>query len=322
MTITNYKNQYLRITSDRFKNALANIPDYAGFFHVTGKIGCNGTSYTEKINFPFVGDNLWVTDATQAVQLENSVYSLKVKNFHSLVEYEVLTTPIDLGYVADNCTDPSGQCELGDGSYPAYFAPLFKSQIDDYFAGLSIASDVTVTFSGNFINIFDLPEGFIMSSIGYNNVDNEETIDTMSFYRQYLNQDPEDLNPINFFADSNGDLLIHWKFFDEVEGVDDALIDGVYNIHLKYEYTSEEYSGGGWETEEMCAFIDIETKCLVAAKITELLSGVSTNGENAHLMHYALINGSNCGCNCTELCALYTELLTLIKDSTVQDCGC
>lgn len=315
MTITNYKNQYLKVTSDRLKYAMDNVSEFAGYFYVTGKIGCNGTSIQEKINWPLAFDDTWVVDATKAVQLENSVYSLKVKNTSSLLSYEVITTPIDLGYVADNCTDPSGQCELDDTGFPAYFAPLFKTQIDDYFDSIGITSNVTVTFSGNFIIIEDMPDGFIMGAIGFNNVDDEATIDTNLFYKNYLNQD----EPINFYVDSEGDLLIFWNFLKDVDGVIDGLIDGVYNIHLKLEYTDN----GGYETEEMCAFIDIKTKCLVAAKITELLSDDTTDGENVHLLHYALVNGSNCGCNCEDLCKIYDEIVKLTVNSTlVTDCGC
>lgn len=319
MTITNYKDQYLKVDSALVKKAMANVSDYAGFMYLTCKIGCDGEEIMEKINWPFAFDDGWFYDATKAVQLENTVYSLKVKNINSLVEYEMITTPIDLGYVADECTEPDGQCEMS--VFESHFAPLFKAQIDAYFATIDIVSDVTVTIGGNFIAVYDLPEGFVMSTLGYNSEDNEDTIVTETWHKNYLNQE-DNLQPLNFFVDSNGDLLIHWKFFDSVEGVVDSLIDGVYNVHIKIDHTSEETGGNGYETETMCAFIDILTKCLVATTITGLLNGTSKDAENVHLLHYALINGSNCGCNCADLCEIYTEILKLTIDSTVVPCGC
>jgi hypothetical protein len=99
------------------------------------------------------------------------------------------------------------------------------------------------------------------------------------------------------------------------------LKDGVYHFDVKAFKNDNTYT-----YEENCSFIDITYKCKVAATIKTLLDK-SEDGlvaSNVHVLHYALTNGSNCGCNCTEMCNIFRELTKLIIPVKLQNqsCGC
>ena len=104
-----------------------------------------------------------------------------------------------------------------------------------------------------------------------------------------------------------------------------SFIDGVYRISVK---RFEENVGTIFI--ENCLFIDVTIKCKVAALLKEIIeeNKVKTGEKKstiAHLLHYALVNGSNCGCNCAEMCDVYKELVALldtINPEIFTDCGC
>lgn len=101
--------------------------------------------------------------------------------------------------------------------------------------------------------------------------------------------------------------------------------DGIYKFEVKiYEI------GQGTTLESNCIFIDITFKCKVAALLKNIITENKTkSGEKlsttAHILHYALFNGSNCGCNCEEMCQVFTYLNDLLSNLDPQifvDCGC
>ena len=85
-------------------------------------------------------------------------------------------------------------------------------------------------------------------------------------------------------------------------------LDGIYKVTLKIRPLS-----GGFTQIQNCIFVDITLKC----KVATLLKSVLDNGNStmAHLLHYSLVNGSNCGCNCDELCINYNALQEVIVAS-------
>lgn len=112
----------------------------------------------------------------------------------------------------------------------------------------------------------------------------------------------------------------------------DKLMDGVYSFEVKLFYT-EGFGGGTTYTyEQNCAFIDITFKCRVAKTLENLLTTSEPNdiATNAHILHYALVNGSNCGCNCNEMCEVFKELKSLLlppelwkhEPNISGNCGC
>ena len=96
-----------------------------------------------------------------------------------------------------------------------------------------------------------------------------------------------------------------------------TFIDGIYYIRLNLWKPA-----GGYTQMANCAFVDVTFKC----KVAQLLEGVISSGLNtmAHMLHYSLTNGSNCGCNCDELCVNFALLGEILTESPQirNDCGC
>ena len=100
------------------------------------------------------------------------------------------------------------------------------------------------------------------------------------------------------------------------------LIDDIYNIQVRL------ITNTGYIQITNCAFLDISYKCKVANLLKELIIETDLpDGEKVstfvHILHYSLINGSNCGCNCGELCTIFSQLSDILN-VTIQDndCGC
>ena len=122
-----------------------------------------------------------------------------------------------------------------------------------------------------------------------------------------------------YFVFSADGIEVKPAFFNVV--VPTSIIDGVYTFIVKPFIDLNNYS-----YEENCAFMDITFKCKVAKYIDDL-SKIAEDGAvatNVHILHYALVNGSNCGCNCTAMCDTFKQLYDILKPITpqLQGCGC
>lgn len=106
-----------------------------------------------------------------------------------------------------------------------------------------------------------------------------------------------------------------------------SISSNIYSISVKLFKTDENILIAN------CAFIDplSDISCKVAALLHNIISEYEdkTLTEKpsllAHILHYSLINGSNCGCNCDELCKNYIALLELLSNvnpELLADCGC
>lgn len=123
----------------------------------------------------------------------------------------------------------------------------------------------------------------------------------------------------SYFNFSSDGIEVKPAFFNVISP--NTIIDGVYNFIVKI-FTDED----NYEYEENCFFVDLVTKCKVASYLDQL-NDKNENGKiatNVHIMHYALVNGSNCGCNCQAMCDVYNELYNILKVVTpqMQSCGC
>lgn len=105
------------------------------------------------------------------------------------------------------------------------------------------------------------------------------------------------------------------------------LDNGVYKVTVKI----FEISPAQTILISNCALVDIDVTCQVAAMLHNLIGEYEdkTLTEKpsiiAHVLHYALVNGSNCGCNCAEMCQVYDaliDILTNIDPKLLADCGC
>jgi hypothetical protein len=103
--------------------------------------------------------------------------------------------------------------------------------------------------------------------------------------------------------------------------------DGVYYLNVRLVKPDD----AGYVEFSNCLFVDITYKCSVASLLKNIISENKNLQDNEkistiiHILHYALVNGSNCGCNCTEMCTVFNELTSLLSniDPQIQnDCGC
>lgn len=107
--------------------------------------------------------------------------------------------------------------------------------------------------------------------------------------------------------------VVGWNITPALYGLE-SFIDGIYKVKIRAVKTDN-----SWAEEENCFFLDCETKCKVATFVTAFLSHDVEEKEEAlyvTMIHYALINASNCGCNCAELCNLYFELSEILASRT------
>jgi hypothetical protein len=97
-----------------------------------------------------------------------------------------------------------------------------------------------------------------------------------------------------------------------------TLVDGIYGLNLRLILPA-----GGSDNDSTCAFIDVTYRCLLSNYLDGLIAAEDTSSIS-YLLHYALTIGSNCGCNCDELCEVFAALTEILKDTTTQtnDCGC
>lgn len=122
-----------------------------------------------------------------------------------------------------------------------------------------------------------------------------------------------------YFAFSASGIEVKPAFFNVISP--NSIIDGIYHFNVKI-FTDE----NNYHFEEDCAFMDITFKCKVA-KYLDVLNDINEDGQiatNVHVLHYALVNGSNCGCNCVAMCTVFKQLYDILKPITpqLQGCGC
>lgn len=148
-------------------------------------------------------------------------------------------------------------------------------------------------------------------------IDTTGTCPTKYFNKNYSNTDVVDIN--SDFYILSGVLYIKPTLFGLT-----SFVDSVYKFTISF------ITPTGFVKISNCLFVDITLKCKVATFIKDILNE-STNVTNekvgtlVHILHYSLVNGSNCGCNCAEMCEVYVELvniLTGIDPQVLEDCGC
>jgi len=304
MTISNYDNgKYIKIDSDYIKN----IDDYNNV-EIGVNINCCGVDDIESIQSTVLQteDGNWNVDLDSAVKLTSTLRALNLYNIITGQKSNVMTSPIDLGYVEDNCS--SDICTLE--TFASHFIPIFETLLDTFFTSIGLSPDLTITFDENLLKIEGLPDNYILQSAEYG--PSEPYTEVIAGYANDYGK--------AFIA--NGSLFLTYKFF---AGNLSKFRDGIYKITLKYNA-----SNGSWVSESGCAFIDIDTKCKVASFLQNIVAENKTSIQDKpstiiHVLHYALVNGSNCGCNCNELCEIYSELYSLINDNPKlvnKDCGC
>lgn len=131
--------------------------------------------------------------------------------------------------------------------------------------------------------------------------------------------DVSDLITNNVFQVSGKDIYIKPSFFGLKH-----IVDGIYSLKIRILKTNNSFT-----VENNCSFIDILTRCKVAGTLRGLLKDIKNpNKEKVATviqnLHYALVNGGNCNCNCSELCVAYDNLKHWLNQNinNCLDCGC
>lgn len=308
MTITKFSDKYLKIISDYIQDAITNPEDYDSI-EVTGNINCcasNCGNQEASYIIPVLNNNKWVIDLTEAVYLNSTLQKINVQSLSALNTVNALTTPIELSYVEDNCSE-STLCTLE--TFSSYFTSLFKTELDNFFTSIGLTTNVTVTISGNEVIFEDFPAGWGLFNVEHGN---EEPYTLIPFGYNELGSQA--------FLGTDG-LYVPSTFFSMEE-----YENGIYHFGVKI-YKAD---GASFIYEENCAFIDIDIKCKVAALLNKIVKEANNTTDEkvstvAHMLHYGLVNGSNCGCNCSQMCEVYRELISIINSadpSIYTDCGC
>lgn len=286
------------LTANSDKNVIGQpdvaVPDFgpirSGYtsFTVTGKVNCCDESvYSQTITEEQMYSTEWnINFPTNANSYINGIW---FENIYSGFSFNILDSQLLVG-----------DYSCSNGNITALF-PIVGQFFNDNF-GVIIQQDYTYDpITGECVYIiYDLPD-----SIKPKYFEIESSFVTTYTYFNFL--------PItNGFFDADA-LLLSPDFFAQ----GNAFQDGVYTITLTYIDLN-----GNIITETNCFFLDCNTACLVSTKIKELEEASNEkNATNIFLLHYTLTEGSNCGCNCEELCEIFRKLCTNLN-STSCLCGC
>jgi len=294
MLITKQGLNYIKLDSNYIQDVILNTSNYSSIL-LEGNSNCcqsNGVNANIVQEITLTNTN-WLFDLTAPVNLGNTLISLSLKN--------VITSnifPVNLNYnlapIVNNCS--SNSCTLQDDTN---FTLVLTGIISIWFLNNTAISVMPiVTVNNNTLMISRLPINFIPILV---------TTDTQKEYKSKYNN----LSSKMFLNGTS--LYIDPLYFNYT---DNLIKDGIYKFNLKITRANN----AGFITESNCAFIDNYTKCLVANKLN-ILKEIEPIDSTIHILHYALTNGSNCGCNCDELCEIYKELHSLLNNIT-NDCGC
>jgi hypothetical protein len=158
-----------------------------------------------------------------------------------------------------------------------------------YNFGINISTALTGTCNFNSIDnyftytIENLPSNIVVKNIQY-------LLDGVE-----INEPFEIQNNLTFSVTTEG-IELFPNFFGQ-----ETLTDGIYSINTKI--VTKNFIE---ISDSTCYFVDCNTQC----RLTEKLEGLKENKDKMDLLmiHYALINNSNCGCNCTEMIELFKQL--------------
>jgi len=298
MTITYLQDiDFLLVESPKLDEVIANP---SGFSSVTvsGDLNCGAcaTLFTEELPISAAAS----ADLNTQVQLGRTLINFKFINA-TTESLETAPVSIDLSGVTSSCL--SGNCTLETS--PTNCADVFISSLTDYFDSIFVPTGIiVVAFEDNKLIVSGLPINYTL----YSFEDNTGLTGVFSL----------NLSESGILLTSQG-LLIPPTFFGLPH-----YVDGVYKMELKIVAIDNSYS-----IESNCVFVDVTFKCKVALYLKDIVGG-TVNGKvglTATMLHYALTNSSNCGCNCQDMCRAYKELYSILNgagliNQTSSDCGC
>lgn len=307
LTLSNQGCSLIKIDSDLFASMLGDISSYANIL-ITSSINCCPTSYTNTLLLTntsacttCIGVNMWSIDMNLLATAGFDITGVYLKNLVTGQVYNTLSVPIDWAYYAANCIPLN--C-LISAVGPGHYDNLFRIAINSYLTTNMFWTTVTVGFCGNKLTICNLPANIVLSHITY---DDGSTLGGVQLFKY------NDINSASFI--SGNSIYINPTLFSA-----STFADGVYKITVRLNKTD-----GSYIEQNSCFFLDCVSKCKVATAIDNYIENttdksIASSFNNLHMIHYALTNDGNCGCNCNDLCDLY-KYFTSQLDNTIP-CGC
>ena len=275
---------YIEIKSESLSDFISNPNNYTKFT-LTGKLNCcDSEEVTATIEENDLGDNVWQLQFPTNGSAD--ITGLFFENIYTGQQFNALSSILSVG---------DYMCSTGD------ITALF-TLIQDWFTlnfGITVTQNYTYDAGTNTCTytIIDLPVNIrpVKLVTELSGVSND-------VYFTYF--------PIEGVFFTGTSLLVTPSFFNLTE-----FVDGIYSFTLTY------YSDESIITETTCFFFDCKTACQVSTKLEQLFSKEKT-ATNIFLLHYTLTEGSNCGCNCAELCEIFTKLCAELGDLTCSSCNC
>ena len=150
--------------------------------------------------------------------------------------------------------------------------------------------------------------------------------DTINSPYTILGSTKSDLNFIHSFIEnvtvtysdcvSENDTDNTWELNPQGYYSLDTFQDGIYAVTI----TLTPIDGGENIVVTNCYSVLCNHKCTIADKIEELKSTNPDDAIKLYLVYTALINGSNCSCDCSKLCEMYEYLLILLGEINNFSC--
>ena len=240
--------------------------------------------------------NFFSLNLTEAKNRINHIVGIAFKNLDT---GELYSKVIDVNFDHYVTTCPSG-CLLDTLS--PHYDTIFENIIDDLIVENNInEDDFSIDICGDDLLIKDFPDNIVPYSLTYD----DGKVDYFKF------------NDTKKYILSGSSLYLTPGIINMP-----SFTDGVIGLRLRFYLPNE-----GWVEEQQCFFNDVTIKCKVAKYSKELLSGDVKTSERIHILHYSLVNSSNCGdCNCANMCEMYNTLQALLANNpqitNEEDCGC
>ena len=278
---------YLEIKSETLSDFISNSANYTNLTITTTINCCDDTAITSEINEDVIDLRKWTlnfpVDSTLIMQ------GLYFEDIYTGQQWNAFSTTYPVS---------TYMCSTGD-------ITLLFPIIQAWFTA-NFGVTVTQTYTYNAINnvctyeITDLPTNIKPVNLHTKNVSG---VDLYTYFEYF---------PINNLFFTANSMVMSPQYFGGNE-----FVDGIYSVELTF--TTE---SGNIITEKNCFFLDCKTACEVSTKLKELQKIKEVeNATNIFLLHYTLTEGSNCGCNCSELCELFRKLCLELNSSSCL-CGC
>jgi hypothetical protein len=287
LTLSKTENcSYIEIKSETLSDFISNSNNYTNFV-VSGTLNCC-TSETNTVTI--TEDDILNTEWKLQFPTDSSlvITGLYFQNIYTNQQWNIFSTQYDL---------VDYMCSTGD------ITDLFVIIQNWFTANLGVTITQSYTYDAGTntctYEISDLPDGIAPV---YLSLENSIAIPSQVYFQYF---------PVNSLLFTGTSMLVSPSFFSLLN-----YVDGVYSFTLTY--TTE---SGDIITETNCFFLDCVTACNVSTKLQSLMTQDKT-ATNFFLLHYTLTEGSNCGCNCTELCEIFTKLCNELNSSDTCNCGC